>query len=172
MINSLVFRSIQSRDVNKVLEIYNFHILNGLSNFEEAPITFENFSIICNNILKCNLPFIVCEKDKTIIGFAYLNTFRSKSGYRFSYENSIYIANDFTGLGIGNKLLKKLIIEASKHDHISNIVAVIGGNESIASIKIHKKNGFKMVGTLKKIGYKKDKWLDVIYMQKILDEKN
>ena len=65
-------------------------------------------------------------------------------------------------------------MEASKHDHIRSIVAVIGGgsNESIASIKIHKKNGFNMIGTLKKIGYKKDKWLDVVYMQKILDEKN
>jgi len=154
------------------LEIYNFHIQNGLSNFEEKPLLFDEFRNMCENILKSNLPFIICKKDKYIIGFTYLNKFRNKSGYRFSFENSIYIDEKFTGIGVGAKLLKELLEKSKKNKNIKNIVAVIGGDNPIASIKIHKKNGFKMVGSLKKIGFKKKKWLDTIYMQKILNEKN
>ena len=172
MNNTLIYRNFESADKEKVLKIYNFHIINGLANFEENPIDFNEFEIIYNKILSLRLPFIVCEKNKNIIGFAYLNTFRNKSGYRFSFENTIYIDEKHTGLGIGSELLKRLIFNASEKDHIKTIVAVIGGNNPEPSIKIHKKNGFSMIGTLKKIGFKKNTWLDVIYMQKVLNEKN
>ena len=111
MYNSLTFRSFSHFDTNYIIQIINYHIENGLSNFEENKIDSEIFSKIVKEIKDHNLPFIVCEKNNKIIGFAYLNKFRNKSGYRFSYENSIYIDQNYIGKGIGNQLLKNLIEE-------------------------------------------------------------
>ena len=172
MDKSFKFRSINKSDIKSILKIYNFHILKGLANFEEKPFSYKMFNELCLNIIKLNLPFIVCEYKKKLVGFAYLNKFRDKSGYRFSFENSIYIDESYLGIGIGNKLLYELIKKSKKNKKIKTIIAVIGGENSLASIKIHKKNGFKMIGTLKKIGFKKKLWIDSIYMQHNLNEKN
>ena len=173
MNNLLNFRQLEEKDITDVLEIYNYHIINGLNNFEEELISYPNFKKICNKILNEKLPFIICLKNNQIIGFSYLTKFRNKSGYRFSFENSVYIHYNFMGMGIGNLLLKELIKSCSKNLNIKTIIAMISKN-SIASIKIHKKNDFKIMGSLKKVGFKKNKWLDVIYMQKNLfkNEKN
>ena len=170
MNNNINIRDIEKKDIKEVLEIYNFHIINGLANFEEEPISYENFNIFYQKILELKLPFIVCEKNDKIIGFTYLNKFREKSGYRYSFEDSIYIDNNFIGLGIGNMLLKELINASLNNKNIKTIIAVIGNYNSQPSIRIHKKNGFKIVGTMNKIGFKNNQWLDSIYMQKILNE--
>ena len=172
MNNSLIIRNFKLGDTAQVLEIYNFHIKNGLGNFEENLIEFQYFYDFCTKILDSKLPFLICEKNKIIIGFAYLSKFREKSGYRFTFENSIYIDNKYIVKGIGNKLLRELVKISKNNIKIKTIIAVIGGNSSIASIKIHEKNGFKIIGTLKDVGFKKNEWLDSIYMQKILYEKN
>ena len=99
---------------------------------------------------------------------AFVNKFREKSGYRFTFEHSIYIKPNQTNLGHGTKILRELIKICKKNKKIKNLIAVIGGSNNIASIKIHEKNGFKYAGTLKKIGFKKNKWIDSIYMQKKL----
>jgi len=167
----ITFRALKTSDIKAVLEIYNFHIDYGFATFEEKPFLYDDFFNLCQNIIKTKLPFIVCNLNKKIVGFAYLNNFRNKSGYRYSYENSIYIDNDYTEKGIGSKLLGELIRIASQNSKIKNIIAVIGGKNPESSIHIHKKNGFVIIGTLKKIGFKKKEWLDAIYMQKILNEK-
>lgn len=164
MENSISFRKIKENDIEDILEIYNFHITNGLSNFEENPISHQDFKILCNEIVDQNLPFIVCVKNYQIIGFSYLNKFRNKSGYRYSFEDSVYIHNNYIGIGIGSKLLSELINLSKKNKNIKTIIAVIV-NSSISSIKIHEKNGFKLIGTLKEIAFKNNRWLDVVYMQ-------
>ena len=171
MNKQLTFRALKTSDIETLLEIYNFHINNGFANFEEKPFLYSNFFDLCQNIINNKLPFIVCSFNKRIIGFAFLNNFRNKSGYRYSFENSIYLNSDYAGKGIGSKLLEELISISSKDSKIKNIIAVIGGKNPESSIQIHKKNGFVIVGTLKKIGFKKKEWLDAIYMQKILNEK-
>ena len=170
--NLFNIRTIKKDDLSQVLKIYNFHIKEGYGNFEEKEITLKDYKALYLKTTKNKLPFLIAEQKTKIIGFSYLNQFRNKSGYRYSFENSIYVDKNFTGLGVGNELLKNLIITAKKNHKIKTIIAVIGGYKSEASIKIHKKNGFKMIGTLKKVGFKKGKWLDSIYMQKILNEKN
>ena len=167
MNNITKYKNLKEDDIKNVLEIYNYHINNGFGNFEEKPLTYKSFNRICKNILHNKLPFIVCWKNKKLIGFTYLSNFRNKSGYKFSYENSVYVHHEHMGTGVGNELLTKLIESSSKNTNIKTIIAVIEAN-SKPSIKIHKKNGFNMIGTLKKIGFKKDHWLNVIYMQKIL----
>ena len=171
MNNQLTFRALKTSDIETVLEIYNFHINTGLSNFEEKPFLYNDFFDLCQNIINANLPFIVSIYNKKIIGFSYLNNFRNKSGYRYTFENSIYVNSDYIGKGIGSKLLEELIKTSSKNSKIKNIIAVIGGKNPESSIQIHKKSGFVIIGTLKNIGFKKKQWLDAIYMQKILNEK-
>jgi len=170
--NIYTFRKLSKEDIPNILEIYNYYIQNGLQNFEENIIPYDEFYTLCNNILNADLPFIVCEKGDGIVGFAYLNTFRNKSGYKHSFENTVYVQNIHKGKGIGNNLLKKLVFASRKNLKIKNIIAVIGSHDPNASIKIHEKNGFDMIGTIKKAGFKKNQWVDAIYMQKILDDKN
>jgi L-amino acid N-acyltransferase YncA len=166
--NMLKFRSIKNTDIQETLGIYNYYIENSLSNFEEKKLSLEEFRNIVNDILILKLPFIICEKNKKIIGLAYLNKFRTKSGYRYAFENTIYVHESFLSQGIGNKLLKKLINKSLENDNIKSIIAVIGNVDSKASINIHKKNEFKIIGTLKNVGFKKNQWIDSIYMQRIL----
>ena len=172
MNNSLTFRTLEIDDVHLILEIYNFHIKNGLANFEEVPVKYTVFLNFTKDILKLNLPFIVCEKNKSILGFAYLSKFRNKSGYRYTFEDTVYVDNRYIGKGIGSLLLNHLIKKSSQNSQIRNIIAVISGNQTEASVRIHQKNGFVMIGSLKKVGFKKNQWLDSFYMQKILNENN
>ena len=159
-------------DILQILDIYNYYINFGLANFEEEEMSYDEFFELYSSIIKLDLPFLVAKKDNEIIGFVYLNKFRAKSGYKHTFENSIYIDNKYQGMGIGNDLLAELLEASKKNPIIKNIIAVIGSFDSEASIRIHKKNGFQTIGILKKVGFKKDKWIDAIYMQKVLNEKN
>ena len=146
-------RKIREKDLNAALSIYNYFIENSYSNFEENILTLNKFQTQYENITRNKLPFLIAEYKKIIVGIAYLNNYRYKSGYKYSFENSIYVHHNYINQGIGSKLLKKLI-DYSKKNKIS--------------INIHKKNGFKKIGVLKNIGYKKRKWIDSVYMQLIL----
>ena len=167
MKNNLI-RNINKKDIRKVLKIYNYHIENSLGNFEEKKISLREFNKLVSSILSKKIPFIVSEMNREITGFAFLNEYRSKSGYRFTFENSIYINPKYINKGLGNMLLQNLIKLSKKNKIIKNIIAVIGDSKNKSSITIHLKNGFKKIGTLKKIGFKKNKWIDSVYMQKKL----
>ena len=154
MINKFKFKNLEKKDINKILPIYNYHIKNGLNNFEEKPLNLKIFTKLCTNIIDNNLPFLLCLDKNKILGFCYISKFRYKSGYRFTFENSVYVHHKYMNIGLGNKLLRELIKNCSDNNKIKTIIAVIN-NTSKASVKIHKKNGFKTIGTLKKVGYKK-----------------
>ena len=155
-------------EISKALNIYNYFIENSYSNFEEKKLSKSTFNSLLKKIKKNKLPFILAIVDNEVIGLAFVNKFREKSGYRFSYEHSIYVESNFINKGYGNKILKELIKICKKIGKIKNLIAVIGGADNFASIKIHKKNGFHYIGTIKKAGFKKNKWVDSIYMQKRL----
>ena len=155
-------------EISKALKIYNYFIENSFSNFEEKKLSKSTFNSLLKKIKKNKLPFILAIVDNEVIGLAFVNKFREKSGYRFSYEHSIYVESNFINKGYGNKILKELIKICKKIGKIKNLIAVIGGADNFASIKIHKKNGFHYIGTIKKAGFKKNKWVDSIYMQKRL----
>jgi len=155
-------------EISKSLKIYNYFIEHSLSNFEEKKLSKSTFNLLLRKIKKNKLPFILAIEDNEVIGLAFVNKFREKSGYRFSYEHSIYVDPAFINNGYGNKILKELIKICKKITKIKNLIAVIGGKNNFASIKIHKKNGFDYIGTIKKAGFKKNKWVDSIYMQKRL----
>ena len=155
-------------EISKALKIYNYFIENSFSNFEEKKLSKSTFILLLKKIKKNKLPFILSIEDNEVIGLAFVNKFREKSGYRFSYEHSIYVNPDYINNGYGNKILKELVKICKKITKIKNLIAVIGGKNNFASIKVHKKNGFQYIGTIKKAGFKKKKWVDSIYMQKRL----
>ena len=156
------------KNLKDALKIYNYYIENSFSNFEEKKISLSSFTNNYKIIKKKKLPYLGAMIDKKLVGIAYLNQFRDKSGYRFAFENTIYVHNNYLKQGIGLKLLKQLISSSKKNKDIKKIIAVIGSLDSIGSIKVHKKLGFKNCGKLKKIGFKKNKWIDCIIMQKDL----
>ena len=155
-------------EISKALKIYNYFIEHSLSNFEEKKLSKSTFNLLLRKIKKNKLPFILAIKDNEVIGLAFVNKFREKSGYRFSFEHSIYVNPKHIDKGYGSIILKELIKECKKNKNIKNLIAVIGGSDNVSSIKIHEKNGFSHIGTLKKVGYKKNKWIDSVYMQKKL----
>ena len=162
----LRIKSISEKDLKPAHKIYNYYITNSYSNFEEKKIIFKDFHKNYKNIINKKLPYLVALYNEKVVGIAYLNQFREKSGYRFTFENTIYIHNKYIKQGIGSKLLKALINISKKNKNIKSIVAVIGSIDSKGSIKIHQKLGFKKVGKLKKVGFKKNKWIDSIFLQK------
>tara|TARA_B100000579_G_C22207108_1_gene565543 strand:- start:38 stop:538 length:501 start_codon:yes stop_codon:yes gene_type:complete len=162
----LRIKTISEKNLRAAHEIYNYYITNSYSNFEEKKVTFREFANNYKNIVDKKLPYLIALYDKKVVGIAYLNKFREKSGYRFAFENTIYIHNEYIKKGIGSKLLKKLIDTSKKNKKIKIIVAVISSIDSRGSIKIHQKLGFKKSGILKKIGFKNKKWIDSIFLQK------
>ena len=164
----LTIKEISKKYLKDAHKIYNYYIVNSYSNFEEKKLTFEQFHKNYKNIIKNKLPYLVALNEKKVVGLAYLNRFREKSGYRFAFENTIYVHDDHTRQGIGYKLLKELLHTSKKNKNIKLIVAVIGSIDSKASLKLHEKLGFKKTGILKKIGFKNNKWIDSIFLQKNL----
>ena len=165
---NLLITPLLKKNLKDALKIYNYYIDNSYSNFEEKKISLKDFINDYRNIAKKKLPYLAAIIDKKLVGIAYLNKFRDKSGYRFAFENTIYVHNDYLKKGIGYRLLKELISSSKKNREIKKIVAVISSIDSVGSIKVHKKLGFKNCGKLKKIGFKKGKWIDCIIMQKDL----
>ena len=164
----ILSENISEKHLKEALTIYNYYISNSFSNFEEKTLTIRKFTSIYKNINLSKLPFIVAINNDKVIGLAFVNKFREKSGYRFTHEHSIYVNPKFIEKGYGSIILKELIKNSRKNKNIKNLIAVIGGSDNKASIKIHKKNGFKYIGKLEKVGFKKNKWIDSIYMQKKL----
>ena len=165
---SLLITPLLKKNLKDALKIYNYYVVHSFSNFEEKKVSLKDFTHNYNKITKKKLPYLAAMIDNNLVGIAYLNNFRDKSGYRFAFENTIYVHHDYLKKGIGSRLLKKLITLSKKNKEIKKIVAVIGSIDSVGSIKVHKKLGFKNCGRLKKIGFKKGKWIDSIIMQKDL----
>ncbi len=162
------YNRINNKNLNDALEIYNYYIINSFSNFEEKKLSKKVFRSLYDKVKLSKLPFIIATHNKIVIGLAFVNKFREKSGYRFTHEHSIYVHPKYLKKGFGSLILNELIIQCKKNKNIKNLIAVIGGSDNVASIKIHKKCGFKLIGTIIKAGYKKNKWVDSVYMQKRL----
>ena len=164
----IISSNIKQEDIKDALVVYNYYIDNSFSNFEEKRLSLNSFLRLYKNTKFNKLPFIIAKNKKGIVGLAFVNKFREKSGYKFTYEHSIYVNPNYIKLGYGSLILKELIKQCSKNDKIINLIAVIGDSKNKSSIILHKKHGFEYIGTLKKVGFKKNKWVDSVIMQKKL----
>lgn len=162
----MLIRKAIVKDLPSILEIINEAIINTTAVYDYNPRTLKNQEEWFNKKSNENMPVIVLEVDNKVIGFGSYGIFRPWDGYRFSVEHSIYVSENYRGLGFGKKLLRKLIILA-KEQGFHTMVAGIDA-ENLISIDFHKKYGFKEIGRFKEIGYKFDRWLNLVFMQLML----
>lgn len=158
-----MIRPMTIEDIEKVLDIFNDAIINTTAAYHVEPQTLEEKRQWFLAKQKVNDPMFVYEENGEVIGFVTYSQFRSYEGYKYSMEHSVYVDKNHHGKGIGKILLQKIIDEA-KIRGVKTLIAVID-SENIGSIKMHEKFGFYFAGRLKNVGYKFDKWLDIVYYQ-------
>ena len=162
-----IIRPSQPEDLSAITAIYQHHVLNGTGTFEIEPPTQEDMATRRSDVLGKGLPYLVIEADGQVQGFAYCNWFKPRPAYRFSAEDSIYLAPDAAGKGWGRLLLAELC-RAAEQSGIRKLIAVIGDSANAGSIGVHKSVGFEAVGTVKSCGWKFNRWLDIVMMEKAL----
>ena len=160
-------RASRDDDMPAITAIYAHHVLNGTGTFETTPPTREEMASRRADVLARELPHLVAEQDGQILGFAYCNWFKPRPAYRYSAEDSIYMADGARGRGAGKQLLTALA-EAAEAAGVRKLIAVIGDSANLGSVRVHESIGFTHVGVLKSCGWKFGKWLDVVLMEKPL----
>jgi phosphinothricin acetyltransferase len=164
-----VIRPSQSIDTVQITDIYRYHVLNGTGTFEVVPPTEADMSARRDDVLGKGLPYLVAADGAKVLGFAYCNWFKPRPAYRFSAEDSIYLAPGANGQGLGRSLLTELTSQAERVG-VRRLIAVIGDSANLGSIGVHQAAGFSHVGILKSCGWKFDQWLDVVLMDKALGQ--
>jgi L-amino acid N-acyltransferase YncA len=165
---SVSLRPAETKDCFAICEIYNFYIQNSVVTFDEQNMEVNQWEEKLTYLNKQNFPFIVAETDNgEILGFAYVAPWRQKSAYRKTVEDTIYLRAAATGKRVGTKLLEELL-KLSKQAGIKEVVAVISDSGAESSVRLHEQFGFRKQGHLAKVGFKFDRWLGTILMQKSL----
>ena len=165
---SYTIRPVQDGDIPDIREIYNYYVTNSVVTFDETKWTLAQWRDKVAFLAKAGLPFLVAQSPSgQILGYALVQPMSSKSAYRYSVENSIYLGHAAAGKGLGRALLAALI-EACEQVGIREMVAVISDKGAEASIALHEKFGFVEVGRMGKVGFKFNRWLGTIYLQKHL----
>ena len=164
----MIIRRAVEADMPAITAIYGHHVLHGLGTFEEIPPTEADMAARRAAVQAKALPYLVAEKDGKVLGFAYAAPFRPRSAYRFTAEDSVYVAPDCIGLGVGRALISA-VIEACEAIGVRQLTAVIGDAGNAASIGLHASLGFKRTGASQAVGYKHGRWVDIVFMQKALN---
>lgn len=165
---SYEIRPVRDADVPDIREIYNHYVTNSVVTFDEKKWTLAQWREKLAHLQKLGMPVLVAQSASgQILGYALVQPMSSKSAYRFSVENSIYLGQAATGKGLGRALLTALIT-ASEEVGIHQMVAVISDKGAEGSIALHEKLGFVEVGRMGRVGFKFGRWLGTIYLQKQL----
>lgn len=164
-------RAIADGDLPAVQAIYAHHVANSLGTFETEPPNTQEMRARHADILQAGLPYLVAELDGRVAGYAHATQFRPRAAYCSTVEDSVYVAHDAIGLGIGQALLSELIERCSALG-LRQMLAVIGDSQNAASIGAHRACGFSYVGVMTSVGRKFDRWVDVVIMQRSLGAGN
>jgi L-amino acid N-acyltransferase YncA len=155
-------------DLDAVTAIYAHHVLHGTGTFETTPPSATEMATRRADVLAKGLPWLVVQDDSgSVLGFAYGNWFKPRPAYRFSVEDSIYLAPEAAGKGLGRALLAELMT-ALERAGVRRVMAVIGDSANASSIGVHRALGFEPAGTINACGWKFDRWLDIVFMQRSL----
>jgi phosphinothricin acetyltransferase len=160
-------RESAEQDLAAIAEIYAHHVRSGLASFEEVPPTLAELQLRRSAVLDSALPYLVAELDGEVAGYAYASGYRSRSAYRYTIEDSVYVADTVRGRGIGAALLAALL-ERCEAGPWRQMLAVIGDSGNAASIALHRRYGFELVGTFTAVGFKLGRWVDTVLMQRAL----
>jgi L-amino acid N-acyltransferase YncA len=163
-------RDAVAEDLPHVREIYNHYVRNSTVTFDEKPMTLAELRRKFARMQKGGLPFVVAESPTgQVLGYAYVTPWREKAAYRYTVENSIYLGPAATGKGLGRVLLGELI-DRSRAAGLKEMIAVIADRGAEASIALHRQFGFKEIGHMGKVGFKFDRWLGTVLMQRSLKQ--
>jgi phosphinothricin acetyltransferase len=154
-------------DLADIQSIYAHHVLHGTGTFEEVPPSLEEIAERFRKVVGRGWSWLVAADETGVLGYAYYTQFRDRSAYRFCAEDSVYVREDVRGQGVGKALVKQLIEDATAQG-MRQMIAVIGDSENVGSIGVHSSLGFQMVGTMRAVGVKFGRWLDVVSMQRVL----
>ena len=154
-------------DLPAITAVYAHHVLHGTGTFETTPPGEADMAARRADVLSKGLPWLVAEEDGEVLGFAYCNWFKPRPAYRFSAEDSIYLAPQAHGRGLGRELLTALAAQAEARG-VRKLIAVIGDSANAGSVGVHRSCGFTPVGVLRSCGWKFGRWLDVVLMEKML----
>jgi L-amino acid N-acyltransferase YncA len=167
--NPVIIRAATFADVAGIHAIYSTNVLHGTASWELTPPTLAEMQGRMAAILGAGYPYFVAEHEGQLVGYTYASAHRPRLGYRYTVENSVYTADHMHRRGIGRLLLERLI-HACAAQGFRQMIAVIGDSQNIASIRLHQVLGFTQVGLLPNIGFKFDRWLDSVLMQRPLGD--
>lgn len=159
-------RPYRAEDVQAILDIINYNILNSTALYDYEPRSLENQIAIFDDKLKKGFPIIVATENEVVVGFGYYSEFRFREAYKFTVEHSVYAHPNHIGKGIG-KLIMENLLDLAKDQKLHTMIGVID-SENQSSIDFHEKFGFEIVGTIKDSGFKFDRWLHSVFMQKMI----
>ena len=164
---TLAIRPAKISDIPAITRIYAHAVLHGTATFELEPPDEAEMTRRFDKLRAGAFPYVVAEVDGVLGGYAYAGAYRERPAYRFTVEDSIYIAPELHGRGIGRALLTRLIADAEAGG-FRQMIAVIGDSAQIPSIALHAACGFRDIGTFETVGFKFGRWLDTVLMQRAL----
>jgi len=162
-----VIRPASRADLPDIQRIYAHHVLTGLASFEETAPDLAEMTRRYEALTEAGFPYLAAELEGRVVGYSYCGPYRPRPAYRFSVENSVYLAPEAARKGIGRLLLTALIERATALGK-RQMVAVIGDSANHASIGLHESVGFRRVGTIEGAGFKHGRWVDSVLMQRAL----
>lgn len=166
-VSGLGIRAAREGDIAAITGIYRPAVLAGTATFEIEPPGEAEMRARFDAITGAGHPYLVAEQDGAVLGYAYASWFRTRPAYRFTVEDSIYLADGAQRRGIGRRLLGELLARCEAAG-FRQMIAVIGDSANTASIALHRALGFEMCGTLPATGYKLGRWVDTVLMQRPL----
>jgi len=162
-----VIRDSREEDITAITAIYRDAVLTGTASFELVAPDEPEMARRRARLLEASYPYLTAELAGQVAGYAYAGPYRARPAYRHSVENSVYVASWARRQGVARALLSNLIAACTDRG-FCQMIAIIGDSRHAASIELHRTLGFEMVGTLKDVGYKFDRWLDSVIMQRPL----
>lgn len=163
-----MIRSATTHDAEAISAIYNHYVLNTAITFETDAVATADMAERIREAIHAGLPWLVCEQDGRVVGYAYASKWKGRCAYRYSVESSVYVAEAHAGQGIGSRLYEALITQL----RAANIHVVIGGIAlpNPGSVALHERFGFGKVAQFREVGFKFDRWIDVGYWQRIVQD--
>ena len=165
---TLVIRDAGDSDIAAVAAIYAHHVRQGLASFEEVPPSIEEIAARRSSVLRAGLPYLAAELDGRVVGYSYATAYRPRPAYRFTVEDSVYVAEGLGGRGIGSALLMALVARCEAGPWRQMLAIIGNGDRNAGSIALHQRAGFRTVGTLVSVGFKLGQWVDTMLMQRPL----
>ena len=162
-------RVASAADLIAITEIYQHAVLFGTATFELDPPDVAEMTGRFESLISGGFPYFVAAQDGRPVGYAYAGPYRLRPAYRFTVENSIYLAPAVQHRGIGTALLQRLIAESEARG-FRQMIGIVGDSANAGSIGVHSKTGFQMIGTHPNVGFKFGRWLDTVMMQRALGE--